>query len=90
MAGIGLSSSKNEGDSRGLGIKHLQVTFKENITALTTNKGQTSTVSRQVPWDAARSKLLIMAAKISVDEMLSSLTELFGFQSDTFPLKFTS
>lgn len=73
-----------------MGIRLLQETFKENITALIANKGQTSTVSRRVPWGVARSKLLIMAANISVDEMLSSLTELFGFQSDTFPLKFTS
>lgn len=47
---------------RDLGIRVLQVTFKENITALTANKGQTSTVSRREPWGVARSKFLIMAA----------------------------
>lgn len=90
MAGNGLSSSKREGDTRDLGIRLLQVTFKENITALTANKGQTPTVSRGVCWGPARSKLLIVAANISVDEMLSCLIELFGFQSDTFLLKFMS
>lgn len=90
MSGNGLSSSKRAEDTRDFGIRLLQVTFKENITALTANKGQTSTVSKRAHWGAARSKSLIMAASISVDEMLSSLTELFGFQSDIFPLKFTS
>lgn len=36
----GLSSSKRGGDTRGLGIRLLQVTFKENITALTATKGR--------------------------------------------------
>lgn len=71
-------------------IRLLQVTFKENITALTATKGRLPTVSRRVPWVVARSKLLIMAANISVNEMLSSLTEFLGFQSDSFPLKFVS
>lgn len=84
MAGNGLSISKKEGDTKDLGIRVLQVIFKENITALTANKGQKSTVGR-VHWDVAKSKLLIIAANISADEMLSCLIELFGFQSDTFP-----
>lgn len=84
MAGNGLSISKKEGDARDLGIRVLQVIFKENITALTANKGQKSTAER-VHWGVAKSKLLIIAANISADEMLTCLIELFGFQSDSFP-----